>query len=130
LPTELIEVLTQYGSLGVCAGFFAWLHVKMQHRLDEMVDKFQGQIENMEQRGDDRIDELRDRYDKIIDRYNSERDTLLQGITNQMKDTAGTLKEVSERLDEVGEKVQTGLAEMRQHYAVIKAERDSDASRR
>lgn len=123
MSPEIVELVSQWGSLGVASGFIAWLYVKMQHRLDDMVEKFQGQLDAMSERGDSRVNELRNRYDKIIDRYNAERDTLHLGITSHLQESATTLKEVSDRVDLVGEHVQTGLAEMRQHYAVLEAER-------
>jgi hypothetical protein len=121
MDPALVDTLTDFGALGLSAGFIAWLYVKMQHRLDEMVDKFQQQIEHMQDRCDNRENELRARYDKVIETYNSERDQLLQGVTAQMNETAMILRELKDGMDKVGEDVTVGLAEMRQHYAVLDA---------
>jgi cytidylate kinase len=120
---DLVATLTDFGALGLSAGFIAWLYVKMQHRLDQMVEKFQGQIEAMQDRCDTRESELRSRYDAVIENYNTERDLLLQGVTSQMKETAVILRELKEGIETVGDHVNTGLAEMRQHYAVLDAQR-------
>tara|TARA_R110002020_G_scaffold64898_11_gene171783 strand:+ start:283 stop:672 length:390 start_codon:yes stop_codon:yes gene_type:complete len=123
MDPELVATLTDFGALGLSAGFIAWLYVKMQHRLDQMVEKFQEQIDAMQERCDTRENELRSRYDAVIENYNTERDLLLQGVTAQMKETAIILRDLKEGVEQVGEHVTTGLAEMRQHYAVLDAER-------
>ena len=122
MSPELLEMLSQFGSLGVASGFIGWLFVKAQHRLDTMVETFRSDVDAMQERCDQRVGELRARYDKIIDRYNAERDTLHLGLTQSMKETSEQMKEVSKRLEHVGEEVQTGRAEMRQHYAVLDAQ--------
>ena len=125
MDPELVNTLTDFGALGLSAGFIAWLYVKMQHRLDAMVGKFQEQIDAMQDRCDKRENELRSRYDAVIENYNSERDLLLQGVTQQMKETALILRELKEGVEHVGNHVTTGLSEMRQHYAVLDAQRAS-----
>ena len=125
MDAQLLETLTDFGALGVSAGFIGWLYVRMQARLDQMVDKFQGQIDAMQDRCDERENELRSRYDKVIETYNSERDQLLQGVTAQMNETANILRELKDGMEQVGENVTTGLAEMRQHYAVLDARKGS-----
>jgi len=123
MDPELIKLLTDFGSLGLAAGFIAWLYVKMQYRLDKMVVSFQKQVEDMQDRCDRREAELRTRYDQVIENYNSERDQLLQGVTAQMKETALILVELKNEMETVRDNVTTGLGEMRQHYAVMEAER-------
>ena len=125
MDPELLTLLTDFGSLGLGAGFIAWLYVKMLHRLDDMVDKFQKQIEAMQDRCDRRESELRTRYDSVIENYNSERDQLLQGVTAQMKETALILVELKNEMESVRDNVATGLGEMRQHYAVLEAKRSA-----
>lgn len=125
MDPELLTLLTDFGSLGLGAGFIAWLYVKMLHRLDDMVDKFQNQIEAMQDRCDRRESELRTRYDSVIENYNSERDQLLQGVTAQMKETALILVELKNEMESVRDNVATGLGEMRQHYAVLEAKRSA-----
>lgn len=125
MDTALFEALADFGALGLSAGFLAWMYVKMQQRLDSMVDKFQTQIDTLNDRAEKKEAALRDRYDEVIATYNKERDHLLQGITSQMKDTANTLSNVNTRLDDLAENIAAGLSEMRQHYAVLAAERDA-----
>ena len=101
MDPQLIELLTDFGSLGLAAGFIAWLYVKMQYRLDGMIVSFQKQVEDMQDRCDRREAELRSRYDQVIENYNSERDQLLQGVTAQMKETALILVELKNEMETV-----------------------------
>ena len=121
MDPALLDTLTDFGALGVSAGFIAWLYVRMQHRLDQMVEKFQHQIDAMQDRCDTRESELRARYDKVIETYNSERDQLLQGVTAKMNETAMILRELKDGVDKMADDVTVGLTEMRQHYAVLDA---------
>jgi len=129
MDPELLTLLTDFGSLGLAAGFIAWLYVKMQHRLDDLVLRFQKQVEDMQERCDRRESELRSRYDSVIENYNSERDQLLQGVTAQMKETALILVELKNEMETVRDNVTTGLGEMRQHYAVLDAQREAARKR-
>tara|TARA_R110002020_G_scaffold443203_1_gene654418 strand:- start:827 stop:1144 length:318 start_codon:yes stop_codon:yes gene_type:complete len=99
----LFDALMDFGALGLSAGFIGWLYVKMQHRLDDLVEKFQAQITELSERGDKKEGEIRDRYDKVIATYNSERDVLLQQIATQLTNNVSALHDISEKLDRIME---------------------------
>ena len=72
----MIEMLIEYGSLGIFLAFMVWQYTAMQKRLDSMVDKFQDQIDKMRGENLNQVEELRARYDTVIDKYNRERSEL------------------------------------------------------
>ena len=43
----MFDILLNHGSLGIFAAFLIWLYTNMQKRMDELVDKFQGQLEEI-----------------------------------------------------------------------------------
>ena len=44
---SMIEMLLNHGSLGIFAAFLVWLYTSMQKRMDELIDRFQGQLDEM-----------------------------------------------------------------------------------
>ena len=72
----MIEMLIEYGSLGIFLAFMVWQYTTMQKRLDSLVDKFQEQIDKMRGENLSQVEELRARYDVVIDKYNRERSEL------------------------------------------------------
>lgn len=102
MPTELFQVLTEAGPLAMMAGYLAWRDWKHSQRHDAMVERFQGQIDRIEEKRNLEEEQIRNRYDAVVAKYDEERRVLLEGITK---------------------KIETGLGEMRAHYARIDAER-------
>ena len=102
MPTELFQILTESGPLAMMAGYLAWRDWKHSQRHDAMVQRFQEQIDKLEEKRNLEEEQIRDRYDAVVSKYDEERKTLLEGI---------------------GAKIETGLGEMRAHYARIDAER-------
>ena len=102
MPTALFQILTEAGPLAMMAGYLAWRDWKHSQRHDAMVQRFQEQIDKLEEKRNLEEEQIRDRYDAVVSKYDEERKTLLEGI---------------------GAKIETGLGEMRAHYARIDAER-------
>ena len=102
MPPELFQNLTEAGPLAMMAGYLAWRDWKHSQRHDAMVQRFQEQIDKLEEKRNLEEEQIRDRYDAVVSKYDEERKTLLEGI---------------------GAKIETGLGEMRAHYARIDAER-------
>ena len=102
MPTELFQILTEAGPLAAFAAYLAWMQVKSGQRQDKLVEKFQGQIDRLEDKRDADEDKLRVRYDVVIDKYDAERKDMLEKLISSVND---------------------GLTEMRSHYAKLEAER-------
>ena len=70
---SMLEILLDHGSLGVFAAFLIWLYTNMQKRMDELTDRFQGQLEEMGKIHKEDQEVLRKRYDEVISKYDGER---------------------------------------------------------
>ena len=102
MPTELFQILTEAGPLAMMAGYLAWRDWKHSQRHDAMVQRFQEQIDRLEEKRNLEEEQIRDRYDAVVSKCDEERKLLLESIVS---------------------KIETGLGEMRQHYAKLDAER-------
>lgn len=116
-----VSIIESYGPLGISAAFVAWLYIKETQRREKLIESFQGQIREIQDRCDKKEEEIRARYDEVVARYNTERDTLLQDLTTNLNNTMTGLHDVNEKIEKVGGEVSTGLNEMRQHYAALDA---------
>ena len=107
MENNLLELLADFGALGLASGAIFWLYIKMAQRLDTMTDNFQGQLREQAQGHIERETALRDRYDTVIATYNDERLQVIQGIgtkleviEKEMEDIEGNLKIIIELLNE------------------------------
>ena len=93
----LFDVLLNHGSLGIFAAFLVWLYMNMQKRMDELVDKFQGQLEEI--RKDQKADQeaLRVRYDDVIGKYDSERKQMRLQIKERIEKVGVLLQNVNQK---------------------------------
>ena len=93
----LFDILLNHGSLGIFAAFLIWLYTNMQKRMDELVDKFQGQLEEI--RKDQKADQeaLRVRYDDVIGKYDSERKQMRLQIKERIEKVGVLLQNVNQK---------------------------------
>ncbi len=93
----MIELLLNHGSLGIFAAFLVWLYMNMQKRMDELVDKFQGQLEEI--RKDQKADQemLRVRYDDVIGKYDSERKQMRVQIKDRIEKVGVLLQSINQK---------------------------------
>ncbi len=93
----LFDVLLNHGSLGIFAAFLVWLYMNMQKRMDELVDKFQGQLGEI--RKDQKADQeaLRIRYDDVIGKYDSERKQMRLQIKDRIEKVGVLLQNVNQK---------------------------------
>ncbi len=108
--SQVLQMVADFGALGLASGAIFWLYLKMSQRLDNLTDNFQKQLK--EQMGDcnRRESEVRDRFMEVVNKYDTERlqwVTRLDSIEKEVKDTEALIKD--------------GLGEMRSHYAKISA---------
>jgi DNA anti-recombination protein RmuC len=116
----LLNTLTDYGALGLFAGFLIYLYLGMQKRMDSLVEKFQDQLDKINTNYDDRIEKMRERYEVVITGLRTEasdvqkdlialRERTHEEVVEQINDNARKLNTALEKLD-------LGLGEMRKHY--------------
>ncbi|QDP63939.1 MAG: hypothetical protein Unbinned3992contig1000_53 [Prokaryotic dsDNA virus sp.] len=105
---EILQMVADFGALGLASGAIFWIFLKTSRRLDELTDSFQAQIREMQEDCNKRESEVRDRFDAVVRKYDEERlqwTTRLDSIEKEVQDTEALIKE--------------GLGEMRSHYAKI-----------
>lgn len=107
MENNLLELLADFGALGLASGAIFWMYIKMSQRMDTMTDNFQDQLREQAQGHIERETALRDRYDKVIATYNDERLEVIKGIGNkleviekELEDVEGNLKLVLEILND------------------------------
>ena len=107
MENNLLELLADFGALGLASGTIFWMYLKMSQRMDTMTDNFQDQLREQAQGHIERETALRDRYDKVIATYNDERLEVIKGIgtkleviEKELEDVEGNLKLVLEILND------------------------------
>ena len=97
----LFDILLNHGSLGIFAAFLIWLYTNMQKRMDELVDKFQGQLEEI--RKDQKSDQemLRVRYDDVIGKYDSERKQMRLQIKDKIEKVGALSQKIEQRTSNI-----------------------------
>lgn len=108
--SQILQMLADFGALGLASGAIFWLYLKMAKRMDDLTDNFQIQLKEQMEDCNRREAEVRDRFMDVVNKYDNERlqwVTRLDGIEKEMQDTESLIKE--------------GLGEMRTHYAKISA---------
>ena len=99
MTDTLISQLLDFGALGIFAGFLIWQHLGMQKRLDTLVESFQTQLRDIQDREDAQEERLRDRYDAVIAKYDSERTQLQSDIVSKLDTALVKLDEGLKELD-------------------------------
>tara|TARA_R110002051_G_scaffold15110_6_gene47735 strand:- start:14334 stop:14666 length:333 start_codon:yes stop_codon:yes gene_type:complete len=109
MENNILQILGDFGALGLASGAIFWMYIQMSKRMDKMTDSFQAQLREQSQGHTERETSLRDRYDKVIATYNDERLSVIQGIgtkldvmEKEMEDIEGNLKLILELLNNDG----------------------------
>jgi uncharacterized phage infection (PIP) family protein YhgE len=108
--SQVLQMVADFGALGLASGAIFWLYLKMSQRLDNLTDNFQKQLKEQMEDCNRRESEVRDRFMEVVNKYDTERlqwVTRLDAIEKEVKDTEALIKD--------------GLGEMRSHYAKISA---------
>ena len=114
MDLELLESLTEYGVLGMWTISLLWRDISLTKRLNVQQEKFQGQLDKLDVRADEKENALRDRYDQVIADQNEQREKLVADVITRL-----------ERIEDVSKgsanKVTEGLQTMRERYAEERA---------
>lgn len=102
---NILDVLLEYGSLGIFAAFLVWQHLSMQKRLDNLVDKFQHQIEKIRDDHRSDVDGLRDRYDSVISNYNSDLSSLKESIADRVNRNQQEIEQLQKAIERQEQKI-------------------------
>ena len=81
----VVEALLEYGALGIFAAFLVWQHLSMQKRFDNLVEKFQKQLEDSQNKADAAEEKLRGRYDAVITQYQDEKTKFNMAVLREIE---------------------------------------------
>jgi hypothetical protein len=108
--SQILQMVADFGALGLASGAIFWLYLKMTKRLDDLTDNFQKQLKEQMEDCNRRESEVRDRFMEVVNKYDTER---LQWVTR--------LDAIEKEIQDVEVLIKEGLGEMRNHYAKISA---------
>jgi F0F1-type ATP synthase membrane subunit b/b' len=100
MTESFINQLIQGGAMGLFAAFLVWQHVQMQKRLDNLVERFQEQLDKINADYDLRINGMRERYDVVIQQYRQEAKDIQQAVAEKVDENARKLDTALGKLDE------------------------------
>jgi len=95
----LFEALLEYGSMGLFAAFLVWQHLSMQKRFDKLVERFQTQLEGIQEKSDAAEDKLRVRYDSVIATYQEDKTAFRDNVAGRVTEVFRKLEEVEKQVD-------------------------------
>ncbi len=132
-PT-MVEMLIDYGALGIMVVFLAWQHLQMtkrqredhqssQMRGDNLVERFEAQLGDLQKKYEEREDALRTRYDTVIADLNLNRDTLKNEIHTGLQQNQNMLREIKLKVDEG----LTEIREMKQQEVIRRIQREASS---
>ena len=107
---EFFTELLDFGALGLFAGFLVWLYVGMQKRLDSLVERFQDQLNKINEDYDGRIEKMRERLMSMSAHKVTDIKAAVISVEDQVEKNAQKLDSALVKLDE-------GLRAMKDHYA-------------
>lgn len=107
---QMLQMIADFGALGLASGAIFWLYIKMAKRLDDLTDSFQKQLREQMDDCNRREQATRDRFMDVIKKYDEER---LQWVTR--------MDAIEKETQDIESLIKEGLGEMRTHYAKISA---------
>jgi len=109
MTDALLQTLTDYGALGLFAGFLVWQFIGLQKRLDKLVENFQTQLAQINTGYDDRIEKMRERYDIVIEQYRKEGADAQRDFA---KIRESVQHDITHKIDQIGDKMDTITREL------------------
>ena len=97
----MLQTLTDYGALGLFAGYLAWQQNKLQQALQSLTLRFQKQIDSLQERHEQREDTMRARYDAVIADLNKHRDNMSNDMVSALTRSADKLEDLENQLREL-----------------------------
>ena len=101
MEDAILQTLTDYGALGLFAGYLAWQQNKLQQALQSLTLRFQKQIDTLQDRHEQREDAMRARYDNVIADLNRHRDNMSSEMTAALTRSADKLEDLENQIREM-----------------------------
>lgn len=129
MESDVLTVFLEYGALGLFAGFLVWQHLSMQKRFDKLVDKFQGQLEGIQEKSDANEEKLRDRYDTVIRQYQDDKTTFRVNVSGKIDEVIRKINSLKESVDKLpfdGLQIQIEAISLNQRNSQVILEKGMD----
>ena len=98
---DVQTALLDFGALGIFCAFLVRQHVSMQKRLDALVQRFQTQLDQLQNKKEAREASLRERYDTVISTLQNEKSSFRVDMESQIKLALIRLEELDKKTDEI-----------------------------
>ena len=99
MEPSTFNVLFEYGSLGIFAGFLVWQHLAMQKRVDNLIEKFQEQLDKIQKNYQESEEKLRTKYDAVIATYQEEKTLLKADVLSKVDGLHGKMADMKTVVD-------------------------------
>ena len=83
---SMAEILLEYGSLGIFLAFMLYQHQSMQKRMDALQEKFLQNLNDLQDKAEEKELALRARYDSVIASLNSDKSQVRENVAGQVQD--------------------------------------------
>lgn len=98
METGILNALLEFGAMGLFAAFLVWQHLSMQKRFDNLISKFQGQLEGIQQKSEANEDKLRGRYDVVVANYRADEATLREQLVERVGETNRSIENLQKEI--------------------------------
>ena len=95
---SLLTNLLEYGAMGLFAAFLVWQHLSMQKRLDKLLEKFQQQLNGIQDKAEANEDKLRARYDVVLEQYRSDKSTFRESVASQVEESIRAIDSIKKTI--------------------------------
>ena len=102
----LLGGLLEFGAMGMFAAFLVWQYTKMQARFDKLVEKFQGQLEGIQDKNEQNEQKLRDRYDAVIGQLQDDKTTFRVNVAEQISHAMRHIDSLKDKVDKASDTLQ------------------------
>lgn len=124
MESSIFNVLFEYGSLGIFAGFLVWQHLSMQKRIDSLIEKFQDQLDKIQKTSQENEEKLRTRYDAVITTYQEEKTILKADVVAKIETVQSKVNEIKVTVDSNDILVRDSLLVTQRSNEILKAMED------
>ena len=102
----LLGGLLEFGAMGMFAAFLVWQYTKMQARFDALVEKFQQQLEGIQDKNDANEQKLRDRYDNVISQLQDDKTTFRVNVADQISTAMRHIDSLKDKVEKSSDTLQ------------------------
>jgi|TARA_Y100001963_G_scaffold67218_1_gene93692 hypothetical protein len=101
MENSLLQVMIDYGSLGIMCAFLFWQHIQNQKRNDALSVRFQDQLDNIRASSKEDEEKIRARFQIVVEKYDSERIAFFEERSSMRSELADKIDNIQSQLDQM-----------------------------